>query len=93
MITGNINYRGTELWIAPRSVTRKIHGDRIAMVYQDALTSLNPGLSVGYQIAEMFKVHRPGTSRATPSANAIDQPAHPYTVGLMNSIPRENMKD
>ncbi len=72
MIKGTIDYRGTDLLRATASVTRKIHGDRIAMVYQDAITSLNPGLSVGYQIEELFKVHRPGTNRRKARAKAIE---------------------
>ena len=72
MIEGTIDYRGADLLRAPQSVTRRIHGDRIAMVYQDAITSLNPGLSVGYQICEMFKVHRPGTSNRDARAKAIE---------------------
>lgn len=72
IIEGQIDYRGTDLLNAPVSVTRSIRGDRIAMVYQDAITSLNPGLSVGYQIAELFKVHRPGTSKREGRAKAIE---------------------
>lgn len=72
MIEGQANYRGIELLKAPTSVTRKIHGDRIAMVYQDAITSLNPGLTIGYQIGELFKVHRPGTSSRDAKAKAIE---------------------
>lgn len=72
MIEGKIDYRGTDLLNAPASATRSIRGDRIAMVYQDAITSLNPGLSVGYQIGELFKVHRPGTSKRDARAKAIE---------------------
>ena len=62
-IGGEIRYRDMDLLRAPARETRRIHGDRIAMINQDAVTALNPGLTVGYQIAEMFRVHRPGTSR------------------------------
>ena len=41
------------------------------MVFQDAVTALNPGLSVGYQIAEIFRVHRPGTSRRDALSKAV----------------------
>lgn len=71
MVEGSIVYRGTDLLNAPTSVTRYIHGDRIAMVFQDAITSLNPGLSIGYQIGELFKVHRPGTTKREARAKAI----------------------
>src|SRR5688572_23652923 len=36
----------------------KILGNRISMIFQDPMTSLNPVLSVGYQIAETLRVHR-----------------------------------
>lgn len=72
MIEGQVDYRGQDLLKAPRSVTRKIHGDRIAMVYQDAITSLNPGLIVGNQIVELIRVHRPSTSRQEAKAKAVE---------------------
>ena len=57
--------RGIDLLRAPIRETRRIHGDRVAMINQDAVTALNPGLTVGYQIGEMFRVHRPGHVDAT----------------------------
>ena len=42
---------------------RKVRGDRIAMIFQEPMTSLNPVLTIGNQIAEAIAVHR-GTSRA-----------------------------
>lgn len=72
MIDGQVDYRGQDLLKAPRSVTRKIHGDRIAMVYQDAITSLNPGLTIGNQIIELIRVHRPSTPRRVAKAKAIE---------------------
>ena len=92
VINGTINYRGTDLLQAPRSVTRNIHGDRIAMVYQNAIASLNPGLSVGYQICEMFKVHRPGTSKRAARAKAIelmDRVGIPSASQRVDSYPHE----
>ena len=71
-ISGEIHYSGIDLVRAPVRETRRIHGDRVAMVNQDAITSLNPGLTVGYQIAELFRVHRPGTSRADARRRAIE---------------------
>ncbi|MEO1102964.1 MAG: ATP-binding cassette domain-containing protein, partial [Pseudomonadota bacterium] len=62
-IRGKILCKGLDVLKASPEEARTIRGNRIAMVYQDAVTSLNPGLTVGYQLAEMFHVHRPGTSR------------------------------
>ena len=50
---------------------RRVQGDRIAMVFQDAITSLNPGLTVGYQIAEPLRVKQ-GLSRAAARKRAIE---------------------
>ena len=46
---------------------RQIRGPGIAMIFQDALSSLNPVYSVGFQIGEMFRAHR-GASRRRPSS-------------------------
>lgn len=50
---------------------RHVQGDRIAMVFQDAITSLNPGLTVGYQIAEPLRVKQ-GLSRKAARDRAIE---------------------
>ena len=71
-IGGAIRYGGIDLLRAPVRETRRIHGDRVAMINQDAVTALNPGLTVGYQIAEMFRIHRPGTSRDDARRRAVE---------------------
>ncbi len=50
---------------------RKVRGAQMAMIFQDALSSLNPVLSVGDQLGEMFTVHR-GMSRKDARARAIE---------------------
>ncbi len=92
MIEGTISYRGTDLLKAPQSARRNIHGDRIAMVYQDAITSLNPGLTVGYQICELLQVHRPGTSKRDARSKAIalmDRVGIPSARQRVDSYPYE----
>jgi oligopeptide transport system ATP-binding protein len=54
---GSVSFRGRDVLSAPAPVWRDITGRRIAMVFQDALASLNPVFSVGWQIAETFRVH------------------------------------
>ncbi|MFN2525358.1 MAG: ABC transporter ATP-binding protein [Actinomycetota bacterium] len=55
---GAIRFREVDLLTIEESERRTVRGQKIAMIFQDALTSLNPVFSVGYQIAEMFMVHR-----------------------------------
>src|SRR5947209_848424 len=62
-ITGSITFRGQELLGLPEHELRPYRGRKIAMIFQDALTALNPVYTVGYQIAESVQVHQRGLSR------------------------------
>lgn len=55
---GEIRYRGDNLFDMHPDRRRRLRGVNISMIFQDALSSLNPVLPVGWQIAEMFRVHR-----------------------------------
>jgi oligopeptide transport system ATP-binding protein len=68
---GAVRYRGQDLLKMSEGVRRTYRGEHIAMIFQDALSSLNPVFSVGWQIAEMFRVHR-GTSRSEGMKKAIE---------------------
>jgi oligopeptide transport system ATP-binding protein len=68
---GELRYRGTDLLTLPEKERQAIRGQKIAMIFQDALTALNPVFSVGWQIAEMYRVHR-GTSKKEARAKAIE---------------------
>jgi oligopeptide transport system ATP-binding protein len=68
---GEIRFAGRDLLTLAPEERRRIRGQRMAMIFQDALSSLNPVLSVGYQLAEMFRVHR-GASRDQARENAIE---------------------
>ncbi len=61
---GRILFEGQDLLEMPESAMRKIRGGKISMIFQDPMTSLNPVLSIGYQIAEAVKRHRKGTEDA-----------------------------
>lgn len=55
---GQILYEGRDLLTMPDEERRKLRGPAISMVFQDALSSLNPVFPVGWQIGEMFRKHR-----------------------------------
>ena len=55
--SGEIQILGQDLHRLSREELRKMRGNRVAMVYQDPMDSLNPGLKVGEQIAEILREH------------------------------------
>ncbi|TGN67755.1 ABC transporter ATP-binding protein [Paracoccus liaowanqingii] len=62
---------GRSLTQMTRTERRKLCGRTFSLVFQDALTALNPGFTVGYQIAEMFRVHQ-GLSKRQAREKAIE---------------------
>jgi oligopeptide transport system ATP-binding protein len=68
---GQILFRGEDMLTMSGEDRRKVRGRRIAMIFQDALSALNPVLSVGYQLGEMFRVHQ-GLSKKEAKAKAIE---------------------
>ncbi|MHA2245865.1 MAG: ABC transporter ATP-binding protein [Candidatus Hodarchaeales archaeon] len=55
--SGTINFDGTDLLRLPLKQMRNIRGNRISMIFQDPMTSLNPVLTVGEQVAETISLH------------------------------------
>ena len=56
-VEGSIRFEGMEISDISDSELRELRGNRIAMVYQDPITSLNPSMRVGQQIEEVLKHH------------------------------------
>ncbi len=69
-IGGSVRFAGRELLTAPEAEMRRVRGDSIAMIFQEPMTSLNPVLTIGFQIAEALIRHR-GLSRSAAEAEAI----------------------
>lgn len=57
IVSGDIVFEGQSLLKASEAEMRKVRGERIAMIFQDPMTSLNPVQTVGVQIAEVIKLH------------------------------------
>ncbi|MFT3696111.1 MAG: ABC transporter ATP-binding protein [Kofleriaceae bacterium] len=55
---GKVRYRGTDLLGLPDGEMRKIRGNRIAMIFQEPMTSLNPVFTVGDQVGEAVRLHQ-----------------------------------
>jgi microcin C transport system ATP-binding protein len=69
--SGSIRFRGEELVGAPEAAMRRVRGDRIAMIFQEPMTSLNPLHSIEKQVNEVLFVHK-RLSRAAARARTIE---------------------
>jgi oligopeptide transport system ATP-binding protein len=88
---GSIRYRDRDLLTMKERDRQQIRGAEIAMIFQDALSALNPVFSVGWQIGEMYRKHR-GTSRGEAKQKAIELMERvriPSARERVNSYPHE----
>jgi oligopeptide transport system ATP-binding protein len=69
--SGRAIFGGRDLLAMPQNELAKIRGNRIAMIFQDPMTSLNPFLTVGQQIAEVSRIHL-GHTRDQAIRHAIE---------------------
>ena len=70
-VTGSARFEGIELLDAPAAHLRDVRGQRISFVFQEPMTSLNPVLRVGQQVAEVVRRHNDvsrGEARARRSS-------------------------
>jgi peptide/nickel transport system ATP-binding protein len=58
LVSGTIEYDGQNLLALPERSMRKLRGNRISMIFQEPMTSLNPVLTIGDQIAEAVRLHQ-----------------------------------
>jgi peptide/nickel transport system ATP-binding protein len=57
-VTGSVRFQGVELVGLPPDELRRLRGDRISMIFQDPMTSLDPTFPIGEQVAETITAHR-----------------------------------
>ena len=69
---GNVFFEGAELLRASNDQLRRIRGARIAMIFQDPISSLDPVQRIGKQIAEQILVHQRDVSKAAALNRAVD---------------------
>src|SRR5690348_13954614 len=70
-VRGRVLFEGRDLLGLPEPEMRKVRGNAISMIFQEPMTSLNPVLTIGHQIAESLVVHR-GLSRERAGERAIE---------------------
>ena len=85
VVEGRILFEGRDLVKAPEAELKAIRGNRISMIFQDPMTSLNPIFSVGDQIAEVLETH--GVSKHSEALKRAGDMLE--LVG----IPRERMSE
>src|SRR4030095_13432128 len=71
IVGGRILFEGTDLTRLSEGQLRAVRGNRISMIFQEPMTSLNPVLTIGHQITETLTLHQ-GLSRRAAVARAVE---------------------
>ena len=91
IVGGSVVFEGRDLLVLNDSEMRRIRGNRIAMVFQEPMTSLNPVLTIGRQLTETLELHL-GMSRSEADDRAIDllrMVGIPDADGRLNDYPHQ----
>ena len=70
--SGRILFKGEDLLALPAEEYQRIRGNRIAMIFQEPMTALNPVHRIGLQLIEALDLHRPELSKREKTAAAVD---------------------
>ena len=71
IVSGSVRFQGTDLLALPQEEMRAVRGERIAMIFQEPMTALNPVFTVGNQISEVLLTHRK-LSKQDARASAVE---------------------
>ncbi|HEY6424420.1 MAG TPA: ABC transporter ATP-binding protein, partial [Pseudonocardiaceae bacterium] len=94
-VSGSVRFSGpsgnTELLGASDRELSRVRGQRMSMIFQDPMTSLNPVYTVGYQIAEAIRAHHDVSADAarTQAVELLDLVSIPNPTALAGSYPHE----
>jgi peptide/nickel transport system ATP-binding protein len=91
VVGGSVRFRGEELIGAKPKRLAELRGDRIGMVFQDSLTSLNPVMRIGPQVAEPLILHgkAKGRQAQTIAAERLQSMGIPDVYEFMRRYPHE----
>jgi dipeptide transport system ATP-binding protein len=86
-----LDFDGKNLLTLPASEKRKILGRDIAMVFQDALTSLNPAFTVGFQLEETLRIHAGlrGSAAKARALELLEQVEIPAAKSRLQAFPHQ----
>src|SRR5215211_4619012 len=84
IVSGEVIFNGSDLLLLPNQEIRKVRGRRIAMIFQDPMSSLNPFMKISRQLMEMTELHL-GHTKAQARAHAIKMLE---TVGISDAEAR-----
>jgi oligopeptide/dipeptide ABC transporter ATP-binding protein len=88
---GKVRFHGKDMLKMSAEERRRIRGEGIAMIFQDALSALNPVFTVGFQVGEQFRIRR-GMSRKDAKKRAIEMlelVKIPNARGRINDYPHQ----
>jgi peptide/nickel transport system ATP-binding protein len=100
IVGGRVEFEGQNLLDLSIPAMRDIRGNRIAMIFQEPMTSLNPVLTIGEQIAEAVRIHQGATSQAAraraeemlrlvkipDAAKRLDDYPHQFSGGMRQRV-------
>ncbi len=91
IVTGQILFRGSDIVQMSDDEVREIRGKDIAMIFQDPLSSLNPVLTVGFQIEEAIEAHRkvPGKTALSQAVDLLKQVRIPAAESRVRDYPHQ----
>ncbi|MEG3629146.1 ABC transporter ATP-binding protein [Streptomyces poriticola] len=90
-VGGRADFDGSDLLTMGRSALRDLRGSRIAMIFQDPLSSLNPVVPIGVQVTEILERHRrlKGEAARKEAAHLLDRVGIPDPTRRLKEYPHQ----
>jgi len=90
-ITGGVRFEGQDVLKLPRARMRRLRGNRMAMIFQDPMTCLNPFLRISTQLTEAIKLHTPlrGSAARDRAVEALERVGIPGAAERLGDYPHQ----